>query len=296
MDYNEDEAFLKAVQRQKELREQNKTLSEATSIQNTQVQIKRSEDTQKLIEEAKSMIKIPICQFCNKEQEISDKEYIGFIRYAFPIPPHECKCDKAVADRLAKKKQFEEDERRHKLDDFRKEVVSLLPKRFCECTFENYIGREKEKLELDTMSKTSSGLFITGNTGTGKTHLAVSYLKKCLSYSYKAGIVKNFIFTEIPEVIAEYYADNKSFNKFKNCDILLIDDLGSELYKDWGEAKIYELINHRYKELKQTIITSNLNYSELSSKIGDRSVSRMVEMCIKLEVKGEDYRLKQAKH
>ncbi len=294
-DYNEDEEFLKAVQKQKELREQNKSLSEVSTIQIKHGQLQQSEDVKKLIEEAKEKLSLPTCRFCAKEQEVSDKDCLGFIRYSFPIPPHECNCDKAVADRIAKKKQFERDELKHKLEDFRKEVVAMLPKRFAESTFENYIGRDKEKAELDGLSKNSNGLFITGNTGTGKTHLATAYLKKCLSYSYKNGVIKSFIFTEIPEIISEYYVDNKSFNKYKNCDILLIDDLGSELYKDWGEAKIYELINYRYKELKQTIITSNLSYAELSEKIGDRSVSRMFEMCIKLEIKGEDYRVKQLK-
>ena len=181
MDYNEDEEFLKAVQKQKELREQNKAQSEVSTIQIKHGQLQHSEEINKLIEEAKQKLSLPKCNFCGKEQEISDKDYLSYIRYSFPIPPHECNCDKAIADRNAKKRQFEEDERKNKLEDFRKEVVTMLPRRFADCTFENYTSRGKEKSELDNLSRNLNGLFVTGNTGTGKTHLATAYLKKLIS-------------------------------------------------------------------------------------------------------------------
>jgi DNA replication protein DnaC len=83
-------------------------------------------------------------------------------------------------------------------------------------------------------------------------------------------------------------------SKFAGVKILLLDDIGSEKVSDWSKQMFYALIDRRYRNMAQTVITSNLTLQQLSETIDDRIASRISEMCLVVELKGNDFRLKQS--
>jgi DNA replication protein DnaC len=72
---------------------------------------------------------------------------------------------------------------------------------------------------------------------------------------------------------------------------LILDDLGTEKVSDWVLQSMYQIINARYVQMRQTVITSNHSLEELRSRIGDRIPSRIAEMCEVFELRGKDRRV-----
>ena len=58
-------------------------------------------------------------------------------------------------------------------------------------------------------------------------------------------------------------ADSKVINRYKSCDLLIIDDLGQEQATEWTTSILYAIINDRYEAMKPIIITTNFNESNL---------------------------------
>jgi len=141
------------------------------------------------------------------------------------------------------------------------------------------------------------GLFITGNVGSGKTHLVVAIIDY-IARMYKRKIKTFIVFKTSVDMLAEikYSFDKKNteevVNNFQDCCLLVIDDLGSEKMTDWTNELFYKVIDYRYSNLKSTIITTNLTDQEIKEKLSERLVSRIYEMCKGIKVIGKDYRLK----
>ena len=79
------------------------------------------------------------------------------------------------------------------------------------------------------------------------------------------------------------------------CDLLLIDDLGAQKNSEWSREVLYLLIDRRYRDVRPTIVTSNLTLDQISELIDDRIASRLAEMgpVIRLEA-GDDERVTAA--
>ena len=71
-----------------------------------------------------------------------------------------------------------------------------------------------------------------------------------------------------------------------------MDDLGAEKPSDWVSEQLYMIINSRYEDMLPTIITTNCNTKELIERLGERTVSRIIEMTEPVTIKASDYRLK----
>lgn len=136
------------------------------------------------------------------------------------------------------------------------------------------------------------GLLINGTCGTGKTHLAVAILHAILDKGYPG------LFVTVPDLLAEirksYNTDHDSdkIKKIMAAKFLVLDDLGAEKTTDWVQEQLYMIINYRYEYELPTIITSNLDIGQLAQKVGERTTSRLLEMCTGVKLNGEDYRAK----
>jgi DNA replication protein DnaC len=62
-------------------------------------------------------------------------------------------------------------------------------------------------------------------------------------------------------------------------DLLHVDDVGAERTSDWVLEQLYSIVNTRYEDERSIIITTNLDHEALREQIGERTVSRLVEMC-----------------
>ena len=77
----------------------------------------------------------------------------------------------------------------------------------------------------------------------------------------------------------------------RTIDILVLDDLGSEKPSDWVREKLFVLINARYEAELPTIITSNYSTADLVDRLGQRIVSRLIEMTTAITMTAPDYRM-----
>lgn len=148
------------------------------------------------------------------------------------------------------------------------------------------------------------GLLLVGDTGTGKTHLAVAALKELLDRGHE-GIFYDYqnLLNRIrsgwdPNAGA---ADREAYRSALDTEVLLLDDLGSQSTKDWIEDTVTSIITHRCNHQKPLIATTNLPDKEspgdarrkLSEAIGRRAHSRLHEMCKIVEISVEDHRFKR---
>lgn len=153
--------------------------------------------------------------------------------------------------------------------------------------------------DLEGNLDSGRGLWFFGNSGTGKTTLAMLVSSLTLKLGRTAAIYS------MPQLLArirqtfdsspgeESYLD--LFAQLTSVDLLHLDDLGSENRTEWVLEQLYALINERYETERSVVVTTNLTAEELEQQIGERVVSRLVEMCgDPLPLYGDDRRLKVA--
>ena len=97
-------------------------------------------------------------------------------------------------------------------------------------------------------------------------------------------------------------AESDVLNYVKNCDLLIIDDLGVEKISDWVRDKVFTLIDTRYRAEKPLIITTNLDLrgkdekTAIEARFGIRVADRIDEMCYSTLISGESKRKTRLKN
>ena len=84
------------------------------------------------------------------------------------------------------------------------------------------------------------------------------------------------------------------FNFVLDCDLLIIDDLGTELNNSFVTSQLFLCINERLLNRRSTIISTNLSLDELQKEYSERIFSRIISNYTVLPVLGEDIRVKKA--
>lgn len=142
--------------------------------------------------------------------------------------------------------------------------------------------------------KNDENLLFYGSTGLGKTFLCNCIAKALLD---KNKIVIYQTAFKILEII-ENRRFSKSKDKFQDhdynllfeADLLIIDDLGTELSNTFTNVEIFNIVNTRILSSKKTIISTNLSPKEISDNYSDRVFSRVLEKFIPLKFFGPDLR------
>ena len=205
---------------------------------------------------------------------------------------------------------------------------AAIPKRYEHCTFSNFeaeleganrsladarlfAGRFVEDYPINTV-----GLMFHGDSGLGKTHLAVGVIKElilekrvqCLFCDYRE-LLKNIQDSYNPSVAA---TELGILRPIFEAEVLLLDDLGAVKPTDWIWDTVSLVLNSRYNENKTTIITTNFELAmsleepedtsqlgraqraarryTLGDRIGNRMLSRLYEMCRIIKMEGKDFR------
>jgi DNA replication protein DnaC len=149
---------------------------------------------------------------------------------------------------------------------------------------------------VDERLDEGSGLWIQGTPGTGKTTLAMLVSRAALDAGRTAAIYS------LPGLLArirrtfDAEAGEDSyftfFNRLVSVDLLHIDDLGAEHRTDWVLEQLYAIIDRRYSDRRSIVVTTNLSEPELREQLGERTVSRLIEICgDPLELVGSDKRV-----
>ncbi|HEX7059211.1 MAG TPA: ATP-binding protein [Solirubrobacterales bacterium] len=191
-----------------------------------------------------------------------------------------------------------------------KGVASVIPPKFRGVSFDRPPVTEMEPMvvrivrswvdDLESNLDAGRGLWLTGDTGTGKTTLAMLVSKAALEANRSVAIYS------LPKLLARIRRtyDSESagdsylafFERLTSVDLLHIDDLGAEKRSDWVFEQLYALVNERYEAQRSMLITTNLDQEQLEEQIGLRTVSRLVEICGEpVPLFGSDRRIDRAR-
>jgi len=181
-----------------------------------------------------------------------------------------------------------------------------VPKKHIGSSFKTFLGGEAAKRVCKDAADKLNSVLLTGLTGCGKTHLAVSMVRHLIFiatkplYSEPYDNRSSALFVTVPELLLEI---RKSFNKenqdesdvvdkYSQVPLLILDDLGAEKCSEWAETTLYIIIDRRNRNEMMTIVTSNLSLQEIEQHLGARIASRLSDMKV-INIKLPDYRKKR---
>jgi DNA replication protein DnaC len=197
-------------------------------------------------------------------------------------------------------------------------VASTIPPKFRGVSFERPpVSGQIDKtavalvrdyvVELERNLRSGRGLWLMGNTGTGKTTLAMLVSKHALAAGHSVAIYA------MPKLLARIRSTYQSedgdsylqfFERLSQVDLLHLDDFGAEKKSDWVLEQLYSILNERYEQERSIVVTTNLDREEwtwdsskrgsrsgnpqdklplwvenLEKDAGKRTVSRLIEIC-----------------
>ena len=220
-----------------------------------------------------------VCKFCGKPKDP--------IKYVFNAKGEEktfvvgyvCNCEKATKAREEAAKAKAEAEEVERLKALKSKCLAQGIK-------PHFIG-SKEGAEYVERAL-EGGLYIVGDTGTGKTHLASGIAKRC------AMADKSFKFTSTLEIMLALrdtfhtsQQESELLGGLCACGVLFLDDLGKEYPTDYMLEKLFYIVNRRYEYDRPIVVTSQFERDELAQRLaknGDKEtaiaiVRRLQDMC-----------------
>ncbi|HYE81908.1 MAG TPA: ATP-binding protein [Clostridia bacterium] len=149
---------------------------------------------------------------------------------------------------------------------------------------------------VENFDKHDINLFFIGSPGLGKTFLCNSIAKDLLDKG------KSVLYKTVPDLIDsmrkyKFDFDNEEsnmpyLNDIYNCDLLIMDDLGTELSTQFSNQVVYNILNKRIISSKKMVISTNLSVLDFQSTYSERIVSRIIGNFEACKFMGEDIRLK----
>ena len=138
-------------------------------------------------------------------------------------------------------------------------------------------------------------ILMKGATGLGKTHLSLAIANEVIKRGY------GVIYVSAPALLSklekEYFSrgasDSHTTETLSDCDLLIIDDLGTEFRTQFSVSQIYNIVNARILQNKPVIISTNLNMTALEKAYTERFVSRINGAAQKLDFLGSDIRIQR---
>lgn len=196
-------------------------------------------------------------------------------------------------------------------DLMRKEVSRFAP--LDKCTFDNFvldyyseqpmenaiIPRQRAEKIFDTCRKyaqnfslNSKNLIFFGGAGLGKTHLSLAIANVVINKGFNVcyGTSQNIC----DDLQSEQFGRTDNINYTKNqvlgCDLLVFDDLGTEIDNQYSIATVYNIVNSRLLAGRPTIISTNYTFSKLEEKYDKRITSRLTGEYVPFYFIGNDIR------
>jgi len=166
-----------------------------------------------------------------------------------------------------------------------------VPHGFRQMTFESWKGRVPPPLDRWS-GKDRWSVLLYGPTGTGKTHLAVAILERCLRMG-DAGVLFFVVSELIRQLKDELDTGIKILDtRLRESRLLVLDDVFAERDTPWARSTILDLLHFRHAEGSATVLTSNLAPGEIAAADA-RTMSRLSEGYV-IQTARKDYRFKRA--
>lgn len=238
------------------------------------------------------------------EEDRSCDIHGGYIAnlYSFGGRLHESPCP--ICFELQLKKEQEE-ERERIAAEYKKAKIAAeqrqleektgaarIPKRFQNKTFADYIAETPQQQRAledcrdyahNFPDNLAAGrcLILSGNVGTGKTHLAAAIAGYIVRETEYTAVFRSL--HSILQAIKSTYSNDAEFTEaevlklFTDPDLLIIDEVGATKSSEFELATIFAIINTRYENNLPTVVITNLEAAELKNAIGDRCTDRLRE-------------------
>lgn len=137
-------------------------------------------------------------------------------------------------------------------------------------------------------------LLLMGGTGLGKTHLSTAIAKEVMARGYDVfynsaiGMLSDFETIRFGSGIIR--GDQSNVTRYTQCDLLVLDDLGTEMVNQFSNSCLYFVLNTRLNLDLPTIVNTNLSGNDLRNKYSDRITSRFLGEFQILPFRGKDIR------
>lgn len=235
------------------------------------------------------------CGKCHTPKQVR-LEFMGEIKTPYCL----CKCEGEKRDKEEQERKLEE----RKLEIWRMRSAGFPKSDMAGWTFEND-DHGNEKItniaqnyvnHFEEMKKKGKGLLFFGSVGTGKTYISACIANALIDKGYPC-LVTNFA-RLVNTLSGKFEGKQEYIDSLSNYTLLVIDDLNAERNTEYMNEIVWNIIDARYRSGKPLIVTTNLTAQELNSpaEIGKQRVySRLMEMCIPLEVSGKDRRKQKLK-
>lgn len=138
-------------------------------------------------------------------------------------------------------------------------------------------------------------LLLYGNTGVGKTFLSNCVAKELLDQGFSVVYFTAFQLFDIFEKTV-FQRDKSAFAEHEEvfeCDVLIIDDLGTELSNAFTTGQLFLCLNERLLHGKSTIISTNLSMQKIAEIYSERTFSRISSNYKFIKLFGDDIRIKK---
>ncbi|MCR5271850.1 MAG: ATP-binding protein [Lachnospiraceae bacterium] len=158
-----------------------------------------------------------------------------------------------------------------------------------------HIFVDKAKAFIKDFDTKFDNLFLYGDTGVGKTFLSNCIAKELLDSSHSVIYLSAFQLFDIFRA-ANFNTENTtdlSEANVLNCDLLIIDDLGTELSNSFTNSQLFLCLNERILHKKSTIISTNLSLENFSNIYSERILSRISSNYTMFRLTGVDIRIRK---
>lgn len=184
----------------------------------------------------------------------------------------------------------------------------LKAENFSTLSYQYYDTENLEKMKIaietcknftESFDKTFDNILLCGTVGIGKTFLSNCIAKEILDQGHSVLYLSAF---QLFDLMAQHsFSGNfskegnfaKQYPHIFDSDLLIIDDLGTELMNSFTVAGFFLVINERILRKKSTLISTNLSPEEIFTTYTDRTASRIISNYTMLKLSGSDIRLKK---
>ena len=234
--------------------------------------------------------KVP-CPHCGKPLDPLGALFAGKVYWVSHVG---CGCE---GEMRADRERAEADERAERDERARLLARAGVPARFADATLAN--GYCRAYVDSFTGRGTSTGLYVHGPVGAGKTYnaaaIACALAQRGCDAIFSSALD---ILTNIQETYDSGSSSKREMERYLSCGMLVLDDLGKESNTRWALTTLFTLVNARYERMLPMVITSQYTMGGLRDRLAQRGeretaeaiVSRLAETCMDVTLAGGDRR------